>query len=71
MACEDYPCCGHESGDCPRIDSKGRNRWTCVECGKTLPLKAQSSICLPCQKKATRRMRNGEDMFDDYDDYDR
>ena len=22
--CEDYPCCGHEAGDCPTIDSKGR-----------------------------------------------
>ena len=43
MACEDYPCCGHEAGDCPRIDAKGRERWTCVECGKLLPLSASSS----------------------------
>ena len=28
--CEDYPCCGHEPGDCP--DSS--RRMKCVECGK-------------------------------------
>ena len=60
MACEDYPCCGHGttehgSPDCPRIDSKGRQRWSCVGCGKELPLKAPSSICTKCQKRMTRR----------------
>jgi hypothetical protein len=51
MACEDYPCCGHQSGDCPRIDSKGRERWRCVGCGKTLPLSASSSYCNKCQNR--------------------
>lgn len=55
MACEDYPCCGHEAGDCPTVDSKGRNRWTCVECKKRLPLKAGSSICGSCQRKMRNR----------------
>ena len=42
MPCEDFPCCGHEAGDCPTLDSQGRGRWTCVEC--RLPLKAPSSM---------------------------
>ena len=24
MACEDYPCCGHEAGCCPDFDQSGR-----------------------------------------------
>ena len=53
MTCEDYPCCGHEV--CPRVDTKGRERWTCVECGKTLALKASSSICAKCKRKMFTR----------------
>lgn len=48
--CEDYPCCGHEPGDCPEIDSKGRARYRCVECGKRLRPNATSSICGSCQR---------------------
>ena len=53
--CEDYPCCGHEAGDCP--DSEGR--FTCVGCGKRLPRDAGSSICPKCQSRMSR---------DDYED---
>ena len=49
--CEDYPCCGHEPGDCP--DSQGR--MSCVECGKRLPKTASSSICSACMKRMSRR----------------
>ena len=49
--CEDFPCCGHALNECPRIDSKGRERWTCVECGKPLRLNASSSICPKCTKR--------------------
>jgi len=55
MACEDFRCCGHEPGDCPTMDSKGRARWTCVGCGKRLPLKAASSICAKCLRVMQRR----------------
>lgn len=65
--CEDYPCCGHEAGDCPTTDSKGRARWTCVECGKRLSVKATSSICGACQRKASRRAARGEDPYGDHD----
>ena len=49
-SCEDYPCCGHEAGDCP--DSEGR--FTCVGCGKRLPRDAGSSICPKCQSRMSR-----------------
>ena len=61
MPCEDYPCCGHEAGDCPTRDARGNERWTCVECGKRLPLRATSSICIRCQ---TRMRRRGHDIYD-------
>lgn len=56
--CEDYPCCGHEPGDCP--DSDGRMR--CVECGKKLSKKATSSICPKCQKRMAERAYDGDDF---------
>jgi predicted amidophosphoribosyltransferase len=65
--CEDYPCCGHEPGDCPTIDSKGNARFTCVECGKRLPLKARSSICPACARRADRRSARGDDPYGDHD----
>lgn len=60
--CEDYPCCGHEAGDCP--DSSGR--MTCVECGKRLAKNATSSICAKCLRKM-----NFNDYDSDYDFYNR
>jgi len=63
MACEDYPCCGHEAGDCPRITKSGREVYRCVGgCGKELPKGSRSSICAKCQ---TRRARH----FDEYNQY--
>jgi hypothetical protein len=66
MACEDYPCCGHEPGDCPTLDSQGRARWTCVECGKRLSLKAASSICTTCQRRRARSYDYGDGLDHDY-----
>lgn len=57
--CEDYPCCGHEPGECP--DSDGRMR--CVECRDRLPKNALSSICAKCQ----RRMNSDE--YEERDSY--
>lgn len=65
MPCEDYPCCGHESGDCPRIDSQGRERWRCTECSRELPLNASSSICSRCQRRMQRAYRD-YDLDHDY-----
>lgn len=52
--CEDFPCCGHESGDCPTRDSNGKERWTCVKCGKRLSLHSPSSICAKCLRRMSR-----------------
>jgi hypothetical protein len=63
--CEDYPCCGHESGDCPRIDANGNERWRCVGgCGKELPRNARSSICVSCQRRMARREDDGDYDYD-------
>lgn len=56
MPCEDYPCCGHEPGDCP--DSEGRMK--CVECGRRLSTRAISSICAKCLRAMSRRDRDGD-----------
>ena len=45
--CEDFPCCGHEPGDCP--DSKGR--FKCVGCGNPLPKKNPTSFCSACVRR--------------------
>lgn len=56
MRCEDYPCCGHEPGDCPRIDAKGHERFRCVGgCGRELKVGARSSICDSCLRRDDRR----------------
>lgn len=60
VRCEDFPCCGHELGDCP--DSRGR--MTCVECGKRLPTTATSSICTKCRRNMARR--HDSDLDHDY-----
>lgn len=62
--CEDYPCCGHEPGDCP--DSSGRMK--CVECGKRLKKDSTSSICPPCTCSMLRS-NSDADYQDSY--YDR
>ena len=63
--CEDYPCCGHEPGDCPRIDKHGNSHFRCVECGHELSRSATSSICRTCRTRAIRRVERGEEAFDD------
>ena len=65
MACEDYPCCGHEAGDCPVTDSRGQQRFRCVECGGLLPARATSSICRRCMAAARRRFAETGEMWPD------
>jgi len=63
--CEDYPCCGHDEGDCPEIIN-GKERWRCIDCGKMLPIGAESSICNKCSRELSNRWSNGDDY--DYED---
>lgn len=61
--CEDYPCCGHTSGDpCPQLDTKGNIVGICCECGGRLRKGFRSSICAKCQRLMARRDR--DDPFD-------
>ena len=64
--CEDFPCCGHEPGDCPSRRRDGSEVWTCVECGKKLPRKATSSICAKCQRRRARAYDYGDGLDHDY-----
>ena len=69
--CEDWPCCGHESGCCPDYDAETGAQLNMVcTCGARLPITARYSICDACM----RRPEPGEGLEDyDYDepyDYD-
>jgi len=59
--CEDWPCCGHESGCCPDFDESGQQlNMKCV-CGATVPLSSHSSLCQSC-------LSSDPEDFDDWDD---
>ena len=60
--CEDFPCCGHEPGDCPTADG----RFRCVECGKLLPKNATSSMHPRC---AMRYLEQADDYYQEREDY--
>lgn len=64
--CEDFPCCGHEAGDCPRQTDDGPV-FRCCECGADLPKRATSSICRPCQREANQRFAETGEMWPDAD----
>lgn len=49
-ACEDYPCCGHEQGQCPTRDAQGNEVYRCV-CGAKLPKNSRSSLCNSCLRR--------------------
>ncbi len=64
MRCEDFPCCGHESGCCPDYDSSGRKLNMKCTCGATLPVTSRFSICDGC-------MDRGDQDEREYDFHDR
>lgn len=46
MRCEDFPCCGHEVGDCPDPNpAPGTSGYRCVGCGLSLKAGSGSSFC--------------------------
>lgn len=65
MACEDYPCCGHELGCCPDYDESGRQINMRCTCGAVLPVNRSSSLCDAC----LRRGIAAEEGYDEYNDY--
>lgn len=57
--CEDFPCCGHEAGDCP--DAQGRMK--CIGCHRRVPRTRPNSWCSDkCQRADLRRRAVQEDM---------
>ena len=66
MRCEDFPCCGHESGCCPSFDPEtGEQTDMRCTCGASVPITSQYSICAGCL--ATGTDETG-DRFGGYDD---
>ena len=62
MACEDFPCCGHESGCCPDFDDAGNQLNMVCLCGAEVPLSSRVSICAGCLSGPD------SDGFQDFDD---
>ena len=62
MSCEDFPCCGHESGCCPDFDPEtGRQLDMKCVCGASVPLSSRSSLCEGCLRGSFQG---------DYEDYE-
>lgn len=62
--CEDFPCCGHESGCCPDFDESGKQLNMVCVCGAKLPVNARFSICEGCMNQGS-----DDDQFDQDEDY--
>lgn len=79
MACEDFPCCGHERGCCPDFDGSGKQLNMICVCGKKLPIDNRSSLCDTCLRNPDDDDFRPDDRddevcrepgyFDDEDDY--
>ena len=67
-SCEDFPCCGHELGCCPRTND-GVYHMVCT-CGATLPADARFSICDGCMRRAAREDGDAWDDWDGEREYD-
>jgi hypothetical protein len=68
--CEDFPCCGHESGCCPDYDESGRQLNMVCTCGAKLHVSNRNSICNSCLGRWYEDEDNYEDDYEDEDDYD-
>ena len=65
--CEDWPCCGHEAGDCPDVDPEtGEQSFRCSHCGRRLSPHSPSSMCASCINRFHQSMEDptGQDMDD-------
>jgi hypothetical protein len=64
--CEDFPCCGHESGCCPDYDESGKQINMICTCGAILPIDNRYSICDDCMNEEDYE----EEDYEDFDDVD-
>lgn len=54
--CEDFPCCGHESGECPRYNAKGER--LCVNgCSGKSVIHGECQKCLTASRRRSYTMR--------------
>ena len=60
--CQDFPCCGHEAGCCPRYDEGGRQLDMVCVCGTRLPIDNPVSICNTCLREASHEEGHYEEM---------
>ena len=68
MACEDFPCCGHELGCCPDFDEEtGRQLNMKCTCGATVPINSRYSICEGCLNGPYRCPDTGYMVYPDSD----
>lgn len=63
--CEDYPCCGHESGCCPDRDEAGRQINMICVCGAKLPIHNRYSICDSCMGRGDEDNERDADRWED------
>lgn len=61
--CEDFPCCGHEAGQCPTHDENGNVVYRCV-CGIALPKNSYSSLCNSCLRRGIDRVEAGLEPYE-------
>jgi hypothetical protein len=67
--CQDYPCCGHESGCCPDFDDSGNQLNMKCTCGATVPLNSRYSLCQSCLNEDSWMLDEGSSYaFDDRDE---
>ena len=69
MACEDFPCCGHENSCCPNYDASGRQLDMVCLCGKRLPRNNPVSICNSCLNDSAREDGYYDDVDESMDDW--
>lgn len=68
--CEDFPCCGHEYGCCPRRNENGEQIEMICLCGASVPLSSSSSICQACLRESNEEDWHDEDDEDWHDEDD-
>lgn len=66
--CEDFPCCGHEPGCCPRYNESGEQLDMVCVCGRRLPIDNPTSICDSCLESEEEWEEN--DLEDDWEEED-
>jgi len=65
LRCEDFPCCGHQIGECP-TDNKSH---ICKECGRSfMPDSMTWNYCYPCGQTPRFHSREEADDWHDRND---